>query len=56
MLSRVSEPSRKCALLDLLFENREGFVGEMIVGSCLGLNINEAVEFKLWGRKRMKST
>ena len=31
----VSEPTREGALLDLLFVNREGLVGDVMVGGCL---------------------
>lgn len=31
-----SEPARKGALLDLLFESREGLQGEVMAGGCLG--------------------
>jgi len=35
----VSEPSRAGALLDLLFTNREGLVGDVVVGGRLGLSM-----------------
>lgn len=35
--------------LDILFENNEGFVEEMMLGSYLGLSGIEVVEFKLLG-------
>jgi len=34
----VSEPARGGALLDLLFTNREGLVGDVVIGGCLGLS------------------
>jgi len=44
-LSQVlSEPARKDALLDLLFVNREGLVGDVMVGGCLGHSDREIVE------------
>jgi len=33
----VSEPIRGGASLDLLFTNREGLVGDVVAGGCLGL-------------------
>ena len=43
-LSQVrSEPTRKDALLDLLFVNRAGLVGDVKVGGCLGLSDHEMV-------------
>lgn len=32
----VSEPTRGCALLDLMFLNREGLVGDEVARGCLG--------------------
>ena len=37
------EPTREGALLDLLFTNREGLVGDVVTGSCLGQNHHEIV-------------
>jgi len=34
----VNEPTRGSASLDLLFTNREGLVGDVVVGGHLGLN------------------
>lgn len=45
----------KVPSLDILFENNEGFVEEMMLGSYLGLSGIEVVEFKLLGKKRKKS-
>jgi len=36
----VSEPTRGGASLDLLFTNREGLVGDVVVGGCLGHSPN----------------
>ena len=33
----VSEPARVGASLDLLFTNREGLVGDVVVGAHLGI-------------------
>jgi len=43
----VSEPTRGCASLDLLFTNREGLVGDVVVGGCLGLSDHEMIEFSV---------
>ena len=40
-----SKPTRGGAPLDLLFTNREGLVGDMVVGSCLGQSGHEMVEY-----------
>jgi len=37
----VSEPTRGGASLDLLFTNREGLVGRVVVGGHLGLSGHE---------------
>ncbi|GAB0178757.1 hypothetical protein GRJ2_000341000 [Grus japonensis] len=50
----LSEPTRKDALLDLLFVNREGLVGDMTVGGCLGRNDHKMVQFKIFGVMRKK--
>jgi len=41
----VSEPVRVGALLDLLFIDRAGPVGDVMVGGCLGLCDHEMIEF-----------
>jgi len=43
----VSEPTRGGASLDLLFTNREGLVGDVVVGGCLGLSVHEMIEFSV---------
>jgi len=45
----VSEPTRGGALLDLLFTNREGLVGDVVVGGCLGLSDHEIIVFSVRG-------
>lgn len=53
VLSQVLiEPSRKIATLDLFFENREGIVGDVMVGVCLGRSDHEIVEFNSFGKRR----
>ncbi|GAB0202630.1 hypothetical protein GRJ2_002728600 [Grus japonensis] len=48
----VSEPTREDASLDLLFTNREGLVGDVVVGGCLGLSNHEMIEFSIHGEVR----
>ena len=43
----VREPTRRGALLDLLFTNREGLVGDVEVGSCLGQSDYKMEEFSI---------
>jgi len=45
----VSEPTRGGASLDLLFTNREGLVGDVVVRGCLGLSNHEMIEFLYGG-------
>jgi len=44
----LSEPARKDVLLELLFVNREGLVGDVMVGGCLGHSDHEMIEFKIF--------
>jgi len=48
----VQEPIRGGALLDLLFTNSEGLVGDAKVGECLGQRDHEIVEFSILGDVR----
>uniref|UniRef100_A0A493THY5 Reverse transcriptase domain-containing protein n=1 Tax=Anas platyrhynchos platyrhynchos TaxID=8840 RepID=A0A493THY5_ANAPP len=48
----VSEPTRGGAPLDLLFTNREGLVGDVVVRSCLGQSDHEMVKFSILGEAR----
>jgi len=43
----VSEPTRGDASLDLLFTNREGLVGNVLGGGCLGLSEDEMIGFSV---------
>ena len=55
-LSQVlSEPTRKDALLDLLFVNREGLVEDVMVGGCLGHSDHKMVEFKVFSVMRKRT-
>ena len=40
----VGEPTRGMAILDLLFTNRDGLVGDVVVGGCLGHSDHEIIE------------
>lgn len=48
----VKELIRGGTLLDLLFTNKEGLVGVVEVGSCLGQSDHEMVEFPILGEVR----
>ena len=48
----LREPTRKGALLDLLFVNREGLVGEVVIGGCLGHSNHAVAEFQIIGNRR----
>ncbi|GAB0203785.1 hypothetical protein GRJ2_002844100 [Grus japonensis] len=52
----VSEPTREGAPLDLLFANREGLVGDVMIGGHLGHRDHEMIEFLILGEvKRVAS-
>jgi len=54
-LSQVlSEPTRKDVPIGLLFVNREGLVGDAMVGGCLGHSDHEMVEFKSFNVTKKK--
>ncbi|GAB0207083.1 hypothetical protein GRJ2_003173900 [Grus japonensis] len=48
----VSEPTRGGVSLDLLFTNREGLVGDVVVRGHLGLSDHEMIEFSIHGEVR----
>ncbi|MCQ4179287.1 hypothetical protein FK518_27320 [Klebsiella pneumoniae] len=52
LMQLVREPTRGGALIDLLFTNREGLVGDVKVGHCLGQSDHEIVEFSILGDVR----
>jgi len=52
LMQLVREPMRRAALLDLLFTNREGLVGDVEVGGCLGRSDHNMVEFSILGGGR----
>ena len=43
----VKEPTRGNKILDLLFVNREGLVGDVKVGGCLGHSDHEMLDFSI---------
>ena len=49
LMQLVGEPTRNGALLDLIFANREGLVGEVKVGDRLGQNDHGTVQFSILG-------
>ena len=48
----VREPTTEGAPLDLLFVNREGLVGDVMVGGCLGHSNHKMIEFWIQGEVR----
>ena len=47
LMQMIKEPTRGAAPLDLLFTNREGLVGDVEVGSCLGQSDHNMVEYSI---------
>ena len=45
--------SRESTPLDLLFPNREGLVGNMVIGSCLDHSDHERTKFFILGEVRI---
>ena len=52
LMQLVREPTGGAAPLDLLFTNREGLVGDVEVGGCLGQSDHDMVEFSILGGAR----
>ena len=50
LMQLVREPTIGAAPLDLLLTNREGLVGDVEVGGCLGQRDHDMVEFLILGR------
>ncbi|GAB0209080.1 hypothetical protein GRJ2_003373700 [Grus japonensis] len=48
----VGEPTSGGASLNVLFTNREGLVGDVVVGGRLGLSTHEMIEFSILGEVR----
>ncbi|RMC22044.1 hypothetical protein DUI87_02915 [Hirundo rustica rustica] len=51
-LQLVSEPTRGRTMLDQLFTNRDGLVGDVVVEGHLGHSDHEIVEFSIFGEVR----
>jgi len=49
LMQLVRELTRGAALLDLLFTNREGLVGDVEFGGCLGQSDHDMVKFLILG-------
>lgn len=45
----LKELTRKPAILDLLFVNREGLVDDVVIGGHLGYSDHEVVKLKIFG-------
>ncbi|KAF4802263.1 hypothetical protein TURU_027417 [Turdus rufiventris] len=52
LMQLVGEASRGRTMLDLLFANRDGLVGDVVVGGCLGHSDHEIIEFSIFGEIR----
>ena len=51
LIQLVSEPIREGTLLDLLFVNREGLVGDVMVGGHLGHSNHKMIVLDSWRSK-----
>jgi len=49
LMQLVRELTRGAAPLDLLFTNREGLVGDVEIGGCLGQSDHDMVKFLILG-------
>ena len=47
----LKEPTRKGAILGLLFVNSEGLVVKVVIGGCLGHSDHKVVEFQIVGER-----
>lgn len=47
MVQVLREPTRKDALLDLLFVSRERFIGKVVITGCLGHSDHVIVELQI---------
>ncbi|RMC16129.1 hypothetical protein DUI87_08341 [Hirundo rustica rustica] len=52
----VGEPTRGRSMLDLLFANRGGLVGDVVVGGRLGQSDHEIIEFSIFGEIRRNNS
>lgn len=48
----MSEPTKDGPLLDLLFTNGQGLVGDVVVRDCLGYSDHDIIEFSIRGETR----
>lgn len=56
LIKVTKDPTRKCALLNLMLTNNEELIMDVKVGGCLGCRDHEMVEFRiLGGGNRAKS-
>ena len=56
LMQMIREPMRGAAPLDLLFTNREGLVGDVEVGGCLGQSDHDMVEFLILAGVRRENS
>ncbi|GAB0183226.1 hypothetical protein GRJ2_000787900 [Grus japonensis] len=47
LLHVIEEPTRRCAMLDLILTNKEGLVGDVKLKGSLGCSDHETVEFRI---------
>ncbi|RMC12138.1 hypothetical protein DUI87_11273 [Hirundo rustica rustica] len=52
----VGEPSSGGTMLDLLYVNRDGLVGDVVVGGQLGQSDHEIIEFSIFGEIRRSTS
>jgi len=52
----VNKPTSGGASLDLIFANREGLVGDVVVGGCLELSDHELIEFSVRGEVKRRAS
>ena len=48
MIQVLRDLTRNGGLLDLMFEKRDGLIGDVMIGGCLGHSDHEMVEFKIF--------
>ncbi|RMB98864.1 hypothetical protein DUI87_24408 [Hirundo rustica rustica] len=52
LLQLVGEPTKGGTMLDLLFANRDGLLGDVVVGGQLGQSDHKIIEFSIFGEIR----
>ena len=55
LMQLVKQPTRRGASLNLLFTNRAGLVGDVVVGGHLGLSDHKMIEFSVLGEVKRGS-